>query len=118
MNHHPVHLDQVYAESAQHGQILVVGTLVFSLVVGMTVNDISGRAIANLEYHEVKHLGPVHVGDTIYAETTVLEVTPSRSKTDRGTVKVSTLAYNQNRKAVLQFSRTLLVPKQNGTENV
>jgi acyl dehydratase len=48
MNHHPVHLDQQYAEQAQHGQVLLVGTLVFSLVVGLTVADISGRAVANL----------------------------------------------------------------------
>jgi len=118
MNHHPVHLDDVYAKSAQHGEILVVGTLVFSLVVGMTVGDISGRAIANLEYQGIKHLLPVHVGDTIHAETTVLEVKPSRSKTDRGTVKVCTVAHNQNHKAVLEFTRVLLVPKQSGAENV
>ncbi len=52
MNHHPVHLDAEYAKSAQHGKVLVVGTFVFSLVVGLTVNDVSGRAIANLEYQE------------------------------------------------------------------
>ena len=63
MNHHPIHLDCNYALEKQHGKILVVGTLVFSLVVGMTVRDISGKAIANLEYQHVKHLGPVHLGD-------------------------------------------------------
>lgn len=118
MNHHPVHLDDVYAHSAQHGKILVVGTLVFSLVVGLTVGDISGRAIANLEYQGIKHLLPVHVGDTIHAETTVLEVISSKTKMDRGTVKVSTVAYNQDHQAVLEFTRVLLVPKQSGAENV
>ena len=61
MNHHPVHTNLDYARKNQHGQLLVVGTLVFSLVVGMTVPDISGKAIANLGYEAVKHLGPVFV---------------------------------------------------------
>ena len=112
MNHHPVHLDVAYAEAAQHGKVLVVGTLVFSLVVGMTVNDVSGRAIANLEYQEIRHLLPVHIGDTIHAETTVLEVSPSKTKSDRGTVKVRTLGINQNGDAVLSFTRVVLVPKK------
>lgn len=56
MNHHPLHTNLDYAGENQHGKILVVGTLVFSLVVGMTVPDISGKAIANLGYEDVKHL--------------------------------------------------------------
>src|SRR5690554_6805906 len=59
MNHHPVHINSEYAREALHGRILVVGTLVFSLAVGQSVRDISGRAIANLEYESVKHVGPV-----------------------------------------------------------
>ena len=118
MNHHPVHLDNSYAEAAQHGKVLVVGTLVFSLAVGLTVTDVSGRAIANLEYQEIKHLLPVHLGDTIHVETTVLEVRESKSKPDRGTVKVKSIAINQNGDPVLSFSRTILVPKRNGESHV
>jgi len=118
MNHHPVHLDAEYAKSAQHGKVLVVGTFVFSLVVGLTVNDVSGRAIANLEYQEIRHLLPVHIGDTIHAETTVLEVASSKTKLDRGTVKVSTVAINQHGDAVLSFTRVVLVPKRNGKKDV
>ena len=62
MNHHPVHLDWQYAGQAQHGKVLVVGTLVFSLVVGMTVRDVSGRAIANLEYEKVEHTHQGSIG--------------------------------------------------------
>ena len=62
MNHHPVHLDIEYAKRKQHGQILVVGTLVFSLAVGITVEDISGRAVANLGYENVRHINPVFLG--------------------------------------------------------
>lgn len=112
MNHHPLHLDVPYASSSQHGRILVVGTYVFSLVVGMTVRDVSGAAIANLAYHEVAHTGPVFVGDTLRAETTVLEVRPSRSAADRGVVKVETRAYNQDQKMVLEFSRSVLIPRR------
>ncbi len=112
MNHHPVHLDIEYARAAQHGKVLVVGPLVFSLIVGMTVRDVSGKAIANLSYHEVKHEGPVFIGDTIYAETTVLSVRPSRSKPDRGIVRVETRAYNQNRELVLTFQRSVLIPRR------
>jgi len=112
MNHHPVHLDVEYAKKAHHGKILVVGPLVFSLVVGMTVRDVSGKAIANLAYHEVKHERPVFIGDTIYAETTVLSVRQSVSKPDRGIVRVETQAYNQNRELVLTFQRSVLIPQR------
>jgi acyl dehydratase len=112
MNHHPLHLDAHYARSTQHGRILVVGTLVFSLTVGLTVRDISGAAIANLGYEGVKHLGPVFVGDTLYAQSEVLEVRPSTAKPDRGIVRVETLAENQKGEAVLRFERTVLVPRR------
>lgn len=117
MNQHPLHIDAHYASQTQHGQRLVVGTLVFSLAVGISVADISGRAIANLEYQDVKHLGPVFHGDTIYAESEVLGVQPSRSKPDRGTVHIATRAYNQRDETVLTFRRTVLVPRHPTTDN-
>ena len=110
MNHHPVHLDKTYAEMSQHGRILVVGTLVFSLAVGLTVRDISGKAIANLGYDDINHIEPVFLGDTIHAKSRITDVRPSKSKHDRGLVKVSTTAYNQDNKPVLSFKRTILVP--------
>ena len=112
MNHHPVHLDKNYASKAQHGKILVAGPLVFSLVVGMTVRDISGKAIANLGYEEIKHLGPVHIDDTLYARTEILSVRESKSKTDRGIVKVITYGYNQRNEDILSFTRNILIPKK------
>lgn len=111
MNHHPVHLDQQYASEAQHGQVLVVGTLVFSLVVGLTVADISGRAVANLMYESVNHDGPVHLGDTLRAETEVLEMRETKSRNDRGIVYVETRAFNQKDEKVLTFRRRVLVSK-------
>lgn len=111
MNHHPVHTNIDYATKNQHGKILVVGTLVFSLAVGLTVADISGKAIANLGYEEVKHLNPVFINDTIYAKTTIIDKWLSKSKTDRGIVYVETIAYNQNKTEVLSFKRKVLVKK-------
>ena len=114
MNHHPVHTNLDYAQKNQHGQLLVVGTLVFSIVVGMTVPDISGKAIANLGYEDVKHLGPVFVNDTIYAKTRILSKRESKSKSDRGIVYVETVGYNQRGEDVISFRRNVLVKKANG----
>ena len=108
MNHHPLHIDANFAATTQHRQNLVVGTLVFSLVVGITVPDISGHAIANLEYTEVKHLGQVFHGDTLYVESHILDKRESRSKPDRGIVKVQTFAVNQRGDRVLSFKRAVL----------
>jgi acyl dehydratase len=112
MNHHPVHTNMDYAQKNQHGQLLVVGTLVFSIVVGMTVPDISGKAIANLGYEDVKHLRPVFVNDTIYAKTRILSKRESQSKPDRGIVYVETIGYNQRGEEVISFRRNVLVKKQ------
>lgn len=111
MNHHPIHTNLEYAQQQQHGKILVVGTLVFSIVVGITVSDISGKAIANLEYESVKHLNPVFINDTIYAKTIIIDKWESKSKNDRGIIYVETIAFNQHGNDVLSFKRKVLIPK-------
>ena len=113
MNHHPVHTNLDYAGKNQHGKILVVGTLVFSLAVGITVPDVSGKAIANLGYEDIKHLNPVFINDTIYVRTKVLSKRESKSKKDRGIVYVESIDYNQNGVDVLSFRRNVLVKKMN-----
>lgn len=113
MNHHPVHTNVDYAEKNQHGQIMVVGTLVFSIVVGMTVPDVSGKAIANLGYEEVKHLAPVFINDTLYAKTKVISKRESASKSDRGIVYVETIGFNQHGVEVISFRRNVLIKKKN-----
>jgi acyl dehydratase len=112
MNHHPLHTNRQFAEESQHGKILVVGTLVFSIVVGITVPDISGKAIANLEYEKVEHLAPVFINDTVYAQTEVLDIRESSSKRDRGIVYVETTAYNQDKKPILKLKRKVLIAKR------
>jgi acyl dehydratase len=78
----------------------------------MSVSDISGKAIANLATEELSHPAPVFHGDTLFAETEVLEVKPSRSKADRGTVRVHTRVFNQDGVLVTEFKRIVLVPRQ------
>ena len=112
MNHHPLHTNVDYAEKQQHGKILVVGTLVFSIVVGITVPDISGKAIANLGYEDIRHLGPVFLNDTLYAKTKILDKQESKSKSDRGIIYVETIAYNQNNDDVLSFRRKVMIKKK------
>ena len=112
MNHAPLHIDEHYMSGSQFGQRLVNGLFVISLVVGMTVREISGKAIANLEYETVKHLGPTFHGDTIYAETEILEKRESRSKNDRGILYVETRAWNQRDETILTLRRRVMIPKR------
>lgn len=112
MNHHPLHIDKEYAKGETHKEILVVGTLVFSLVVGLTVSDISGKAIANLDYENVTHNAPVFIGDTLYAQTEILDCKSSKTKKDRGVLYVETCAYNQHNELVLTLRRHILIKKR------
>ncbi len=110
MNQHPVHSDAHYAATqTQHGQRLVLGPLVFSIGIGMTVADVSGKAIANLEIEKITHDAPTFIGDTLYSESTVL-ATRESSKGDRGTVTVETRVLNQRGERVMTFKRTALLP--------
>jgi acyl dehydratase len=112
-NHHPLHTNQHFAEEAtQFKRNVVVGNLVYSLALGMSVPDVSGKAIANLEVASLQHKAPFFHGDTLYAETTVLEVKESSSKPDRGVVTVETRGHNQDGVEVLYFRRKVLVPKR------
>ena len=112
MNNNPLHTDAHYMSSHQHGQILVNGAYVLSLVVGMSVRDTSGKAIANLEYEKITHDGPVFEGDTIYGESEILEVRESRSRPDRGIVYIESRGINQREEQVLTLRRRFLVNKR------
>jgi acyl dehydratase len=90
----------------------VVGNYIYSLLLGMSVPDVSGKAIANLEVESLKHVKPTFHGDTIYGETEVLDKTPSKSKDDRGVVYVETRGYKQDGTVVCVFRRKVMVPKR------
>ena len=112
MNHHPLHLDANYAATTQQGRNVVVGNYVYSLLLGMSVADVSGRAIANLEVESLKHVFPTFHGDTVYGQTEVLDKTESRSKEDRGIVYVETKGCNQDGGLICIFRRKVMVPKR------
>ena len=96
----------------QLGKMLVNGLLVMSLVVGMSVRQTSGKAIANLVYEKVTHDGPTFHGDTIYGESEVLEIVASRSKLDRGIVHLESRGINQRGEQVLTLQRKFLVKRR------
>jgi acyl dehydratase len=91
---------------------VVVGNYVYSILLGMSVADVSGRAIANLEVESLRHVAPTFHGDTVYGETTVLEVKESSSKPDRGVVTVQTRGYKQDGTLICVFRRRVMVPKK------
>jgi acyl dehydratase len=110
MNHHPLHLDANYAgQATDFGRNVVVGNYVYSLLLGMSVPDVSGKAIANLEVESLRHVAPTFHGDTIYGETTVLGKRLT-SAGDRGIVQVETRGYNQHGAVVCVFRRKVMVP--------
>lgn len=113
MNHHPLHTNAHYAETqTQFKKNVVVGNLVYSVALGMSVPDVSGRAIANLEVESLLHKAPFFHGDTLYAQTEVLDKRESSSKPDRGVVTVETRGINQDGVEVLYFRRKVMVPKR------
>ena len=112
MNHHPLHTNDWFAEQSVQGRNVVVGNLVYSLVLGMSVPDVSGAAIANLEVETLQHKFPTFHGDTIHAETRVLDVQESKSKNDRGIVTVESKGFNQDGKEVCYFRRRVMVWKR------
>ena len=113
MNDNPLHTDANYMSEHQHGKILVNGLLVMSLVVGMSVRQTSGKAVANLVYENVTHDGPTFHGDTIYAESEVLDVLPSKSRSDRRLIYIESRGINQNGDKVLTLRRKFLVQRKN-----
>jgi acyl dehydratase len=107
-----LHTNDWFAQQSVQGRNVVVGNLVYSLVLGMSVPDVSGAAIANLEVETLQHKFPTFHGDTIHAETRVLDVQESKSKPDRGIVTVETKAWNQEGQEVCYFRRRVMVWKR------
>ncbi len=112
MNAHPIHCDAAYAAKSEFGRLLVNSGLSLAIVLGMTVNDVSAKAIANLGWKEIKLTAPVFCGDTLYAESEVLEKRESKSRPTQGIVTVETRAFNQDGLKVMEFVRSALIPKR------
>jgi len=112
MNTHPMHFDEEYAKASEFGRTIVCSPLTVALMVGMSVTDVSQKAIANLGWRDIKLTHPVFAGDTLYAESEVLETRESRSRPQAGIVTVRTTGRNQERTVVCTFERTILVARR------
>jgi itaconyl-CoA hydratase len=112
MNTHPLHFDAEYAKHSEFGRCLVASPFTVSLIVGMSVSDVSQKAIANLGWTDIKLTHPVFAGDTLYAESEVLDKRESRSRPDAGIVSVRSIGKNQDGAIVCTFDRTMLVQRR------
>lgn len=112
MNTHPLHFDKAYATKSEFKQPLVNSCLTLSMVVGMSVSDVSQQAIGNLGWNDIKLTAPVFVGDTIYAESEVLGKRESASRPTQGIVTVRTIGKKADGVQFISFERTVLVPKR------
>jgi itaconyl-CoA hydratase len=108
-NTHDIHYNADYASRTEFGRPLVVSTLTLAIVTGLSVPDVSQNAVANLGWENVRLTAPVFAGDTLYAESEVLEVRPSRSRPGQGIVRVRTRGLNQDGVVVMEFERSVLV---------
>ena len=107
-NPHDIHSNADYAARTEFGRPLVVSTLTLAIVTGLSVPDVSQNAVANLGWSDVKLVAPVFAGDTIYAESEVLEVRPSRSRPGQGLVRVRTRGFNQRDETIIQRDETII----------
>ncbi len=114
LNTHPLHFDAEYGKAAEFGRNLVVSTYTLSLLVGMSVSDISQKAIANLGMDEVRFAAPVFAGDTLYGESEVIAKRESTSRPGQGIVTVKTIGRNQDAVVVCSFLRNVLIPTAGG----
>lgn len=108
-NTHDIHFNADYASRTEFGRPLVVSTLTLAIVTGLSVSDVSQNAVANLAWNDITLPAPVFAGDTIYAESEVLEVRPSTSRPGQGIVTVRTRGFNQRDETVITYTRTVLV---------
>jgi acyl dehydratase len=112
MVRHPIHLDAHHSKTAtRHQERLVIGSYIFSLLIGLSEDDITGKALSHLGFGKVEHCAPVLHGDTLYAESEVVECHDHQSAQDRGMVTVETRGRNQHGALVMAFQRELVVAR-------
>jgi itaconyl-CoA hydratase len=111
-NTNQLHFNDHYAEQTSFGRQLVNSGLTVAMVLGLSVLDISQNAVANLEWQDIKLLQPVFVGDTLYAESIVLNVRESASRPYAGVVTVGTRGIKQDGTVCLTYTRSVMVYKR------
>ena len=108
-NTNSIHFDRTHAERTQFGQILVNSTFTLALITGMTVPDTSENAAANLAWTDITLPSPVFIGDTLWAESEILETRGSQSNPDVGIVTMRCRGINQRNQVVVEYRRTFMV---------
>lgn len=111
-NTNQLHFNKEYGRNTDFGRRLVNSTLTLSIVTGLSVSDISQNVVANLGWDEVRLPNPLFIGDTLFADSKVLEKRESKSRPEAGIVKFRTRGFNQDGKLVIHFMRTILVYKK------
>jgi itaconyl-CoA hydratase len=114
-NTNMTHFNADYAGRTDFEQYLVNSALTLSLVSGLSVTDISENAVANLGWDEIRLPNPVFVGDTLYAETTILDKRKSKSRPYAGIVNIQTRGFKQDETTVIEFKRTVMVYTREGS---
>ena len=112
MNQHPLHIDAAYAANSEFGRPVVNSALTLAIVTGLSVSDISQKAVANLGWDKIRLTAPVFAGDTVYAESEVLAMRASKSRPNQGIVTVRTTGRKADGTAFMTFERTVLVPRR------
>jgi acyl dehydratase len=116
MNTNQIHFNAVYAARTEFKKPLVVSSLTLAIVLGLSVADTSENAAANLGWGDIKLPAPVYAGDTLWAESEVLNVRESRSRPSCGIVGIRTRGLNQRGDVVIEFTRSFLVFKRDAPE--
>jgi itaconyl-CoA hydratase len=116
LNTNQVHFNSVLAEKGLYGKPLVNSAFTLALITGMTVPDTSENAAANLAWTDIKLPHPVFEGDTLWAESEILDKRESASRPTMGIVSMRSRGINQRREVVIEFKRTFLVYKRNAPE--
>jgi acyl dehydratase len=116
MNTNQIHFNEPYAGRTRFGRPLVNSAFTLALVMGLTVPDTSENATANLEWTDVKLPNPVFVGDTLWAESEILETRESRSSPNVGIVTMRCRGLNQRGEVVIEFRRTFMIYKRDAPE--
>src|SRR5690606_32653577 len=112
MNFHPLHCDNAYGAQSEFGRCIVNSALTFAIVLGLSVADVSAKAIANLGIDKLRLIAPVFPGDTIYAESEVIAKRESESRPTQGLVTVRTTGRKADGTVFLTFERTALIPRR------
>jgi len=116
LNTNQIHFNTPYAERTEFAKPLVNSAFTLALVTGMTVPDTSENAAANLEWTDIKLPNPVFVGDTLWAESEILELRESRSRPTVGIVTMRSRGINQRGAVVIEFRRAFMVYKRDAAE--